>query len=551
MIRKLFAVLLLAAVLPAVAMTDEEIRKALAERVDGKKQVVGIVVGVVDESGRRVIAYGLTAKGGSRAVDGDTLFEIGSITKVFTAQILAGAVARGVVKLDDPVSKFLPESVKMPEMGRAITLHDLTSHRSGLPRLPGNLTTSDLSNPYAAYTVPQLYEFLSGHKLRREPDKEFEYSNLAVGLLGHVLALQAGTDYESLVRARVLDPLGMKSTAITLTPELKARMAQGHDAKLEPVPNWDLPTLAGAGALRSSANDMLNFVAAHAGLTKTAAAPALASMRSIRRPAAPNTEIGLGWMILKKDSAEIAMHGGGTGGFLTFAGVNPAKRTGVVVLANTQAGDVESIGLHLLDSTFPLTPPKQERKEISFDPKRFDAYLGHYQFAPNFVLVVTREGDKFIMQATGQPKVEVFAMSETVFFPKVVDAELEFSVDETGRANGLTLRQGGGVMKAKRIEAPPQAPERKSITVDAKILEGYTGKYQLGPGFVLTVTREEGRLFAQATGQGKAEIFAETETEFFYRIVEASITFSQGADGRADKLTLHQGGLHAEAKRIE
>jgi len=113
MIRKLFAVLLLAAVLPAVAMTDEEIRKALAERVDGKKQVVGIVVGVVDESGRRVIAYGLTAKGGSRAVDGDTLFEIGSITKVFTARILAGAVARGVVKLDDPVSKFLPESVKL------------------------------------------------------------------------------------------------------------------------------------------------------------------------------------------------------------------------------------------------------------------------------------------------------------------------------------------------------------------------------------------------------------------------------------------------------
>jgi D-alanyl-D-alanine-carboxypeptidase/D-alanyl-D-alanine-endopeptidase len=240
-----FLILVTAKMLFAASPSAGEIRKILVERIEARKQAVGIVVGIVEPEERRIIAYGSTANGGSRPVDGDTLFEIGSVTKVFTAQILADAVARGAVTLDDPVAKLLPPSVRMPESGgRTITLLDLATHRSGLPRLPGNLTMTDLSNPYAAYTVTQLYEFLSGHALRRAPGGEFEYSNLGVGLLGHALALHAGTDYETLVRSKVLAPLNMKSTAIALSPELKARMAQGHNAKLERAPNWDIP---GAG----------------------------------------------------------------------------------------------------------------------------------------------------------------------------------------------------------------------------------------------------------------------------------------------------------------
>ncbi len=233
MTHRFLSILLTINVLVAAGPSNDDIRKILVERIDTRKRSVGIVVGIVEPEGRRIVSYGSTAKGGSKAVDGDTLFEIGSVTKVFTAQILAEAVARGAVKLDDPVAKLLPPSVTVPEHGgRAITLLDLTTHRSGLPRLPENLTTTDMSNPYAAYTVAQLYEFLAGHTLRRDPGDEFEYSNLGVGLLGHALVLQAAaTDYESLVRAKVLSPLSMKSTAINLTPELKARMSQGHNAQ--------------------------------------------------------------------------------------------------------------------------------------------------------------------------------------------------------------------------------------------------------------------------------------------------------------------------------
>ncbi len=557
MAQRFFSILLTIKVLVAAGPSNDDIRKILVERIDTRKGSVGIVVGIVEPEGRRIVSYGSTAKGGSKAVDGDTLFEIGSVTKVFTAQILADAVARGGVKLDDPVAKLLPPSVKVPEHGgRAITLLDLTTHRSGLPRLPENLTTTDMSNPYAAYTVAQLYEFLAGHALRRDPGSEFEYSNLGVGLLGHALALQAASkDYESLVRAKVLSPLGMNSAAINLTPELKARMSQGHNAKLEPVPNWDLPTLAGAGALRSSAKDMLKFVAAHAGLAKSGPDQVLASMLATRRAAAGGAEIGLGWMIAKRGSAEIVWHNGGTGGFQSFIGFDPKARVGVVVLSNTQGmPGIDDIGQHLLDQTLPLIPAKKDRQQISFAPETFEKYVGNYQLMPNFVLAVTREGDRFFTQATGQGKIEIFAMSERVFFPKVIDAELEFTVDAaSGRANKVTLRQNGAVINGPRVEGPlPEASaERKAIATDPKVLEHYVGKYQLAPGFILTITREEGRLFAQATGQGRNEMFAETDRKFFLRVVDAQITFAPGPDGRAAKLTLHQGGINAEGARVE
>src|SRR4029453_3090616 len=146
---------------------------------------------------------------------------------------------------------------------------DLATHTSGLPRLPSPFTPKNPANPYADYSVEDLYRFLSSHELRRDIGSQYEYSNLGGGLLGHVLARRAGMDYEALVRARITGPLGMNDTRIVLTPEMRGRLAAGHNAALKPVPNWDLPTLAGAGALRSTVNDLLKFAAMAAGGTNT------------------------------------------------------------------------------------------------------------------------------------------------------------------------------------------------------------------------------------------------------------------------------------------
>lgn len=281
----------------ATVPSDAEIRKILVDRIDAQKQSVGIVVGVIEPSGRRVVSYGSLAKNDTRPLNGDTLFEIGSITKVFTSLLLADAVERGEVSLTDPVGKFLPAKVKVPERGgRAITLQDLATHTSGLPRLPTNMASKDAANPYADYSFEDLYTFLSTYQLTRDIGSQYEYSNLGGGLLGHVLTLQAhATDYEALVRARVTAPLGMPSTAITLSPDMKSRLAAGHSAQLQPVANWDLPTLAGAGALRSSTNDLLTFLGANLGFVKTPLTPAMATMLTVRRPTGgPNLSVALG-----------------------------------------------------------------------------------------------------------------------------------------------------------------------------------------------------------------------------------------------------------------
>src|SRR5580692_10625869 len=301
-------------------LSNDKIREILVKRIDQQKQAVGIVVGVVEPDGRRVVAYGSLANGDPRTLDGDTIFEIGSISKVFTSLLLADMVNRKEVALDDPAAKYLPENVKMPERsGKSITLHDLSTHTSGLPRLPSNLKFKDPRNPYADYSVDDLYQFLSGYTLPRDPGSESEYSNLGGGLLGHLLAYRAGTNYESLIGTRITRPLSMPDTGITLSSSMKQRMATGHNAMLAPAATWDFPTLAGAGALRSSANDMLTFLGAFRGFKETPLAPAMKATLEVRRSLG-KVNIGLGWFIFQTDGREIAMHDGGTGGFCSWAG---------------------------------------------------------------------------------------------------------------------------------------------------------------------------------------------------------------------------------------
>ena len=539
----------------SAAPSDAAVRQILVDRIDVQHQSVGIVVGIIGPEGRRVIAYGHLEKGDARPLNGDTVFEIGSITKVFTSLLLADMVQHGEVALDDPVAKYLPSKVKMPERnGRSITLVDLATHTSGLPRLPSNMSPKDPNNPYADYSVEQLYQFLSSYQLTRDIGSQYECSNLGGGLLGHVLAMRAGKSYEALVESRICDPLSLSSTQITLASEMKARLAAGHNAAMETVENWDLPTLAGAGALRSSANDILMFLAANLGYTTSPLAPAMAGMLKVRRPTGqPGLEIALGWYISTTNGKEIVWHNGGTGGYRSFIGFDPRPRVGVVVLSNAEtAAGVDDIGRHLLDPSVPLMAPPKEHRQVVVNPKLFDGYVGRYQLAPNFVITIARDGDHLFEQATGQPEFEIFPESDRDYFLKVVDAQITFVTDSKGHAAELILHQNGRDVHGNRVEGEAPLPkERKQIAVDTKIFDGYVGRYQLGPNFVMTVTREDDHFFVQATGQPKLEIFPESDHDYFLKVVDAQITFVTDAKGQATELILHQNGLDQHAKRVE
>src|SRR4029453_10197214 len=257
---------------PASSVTAQfrsatDIRRVLEERLKGFEQRVGIVVGVIGREGGQIVAHGSMGLADPKPVTADTVFEIGSISKVFTSLLLSDMVERGEVALDDPVAKFLPARVKVPgRNGGAITLHDLSTHRSGLPRMPSNFDPKDPANPYVDYPVERLYEFLSGYVLQPDIDPVWDSSNLGAWLLGHALGLRAGTDYESALQTRLFRPLGMTSTAISLTPALQSRLATPHSSafRLSPAPAWDFTdAFAGAGARKCSANDLPTFFTAH------------------------------------------------------------------------------------------------------------------------------------------------------------------------------------------------------------------------------------------------------------------------------------------------
>ena len=326
---------------------DEAIAALIDTRIAARPGE-GIVIGVIDPAGRRIVGRG---PAGAKPFDNDTIFEIGSMSKVFTSLLLADMAVRGEVSLDDPAAKYLPTGAHLPERGgRQITLRDLATHSSGLPRLPDNMPFGNPANPYADYTEAMLLDFLGRYQLTRDIGSKYEYSNLGVGLLGYLLARRAGTSYEILLKQRILGPLGMADTAITLTAAQKARFAQGHDATMQPALAWDLPSLAGAGAIRSTARDMLTFLEAVIGLRRTPLGQAFMVMLAERRPGvAPKVQTGLAWMVAGTPRGEIIFHDGGTGGFRTTMAFDPAKRRGVIVLTNAaREPSSNDLAIHLL-----------------------------------------------------------------------------------------------------------------------------------------------------------------------------------------------------------
>lgn len=373
---------------PAGAQTlpsDAEIRTILQNYIEHDHWGVGIVVGIVDQQGTRVISYGKLDNGDSPEVNGDTLFEIGSITKTFTCLLLEDMIQRGEMKLDDPVEKYLPASVKVPAWGkRKITLQDLATHTSGLPR--------DLDD----WSFPGMYKFLSQCRLLSKPGTKVLYSNFGVALLAHAIELKAGTNYEALVQQRICQPLGMSSTGIQPRAELTTRWAKSHGDENRTIgdcfPSCD--GLGGAGAIRSSINDLLKYAAAEMGLTNSPLLPLMEKTHIVRiRRAFGEADLALPWWIYHWDGSELITHGGNTGGQTAFLGFDKKPRRAVVVLANRNdfnEQSVQPLGFYLLH------PPPTYPVAVPIAPEKLDAYAGLYQFTdlPLGVMLVCCHGDR-------------------------------------------------------------------------------------------------------------------------------------------------------------
>jgi len=330
-----------------------EIEPLVAELLERHaRRDVGVAVGLLRDRQTWTIGTGTAGSGRRTPPAADTIFEIGSLTKVFTATLLGAMVDEGVVGLDDPVQQYLPADVQLPVRERPITLGDLATHTSGLPRLPHGFLLRSLAhrrNPYAWLTVDELHAGLPVMRLRREPGTRPRYSNLGYGLLGHVLALRAGTTYEELVQDRICRPLGFADTYVSVPAAALDRFAQGHNRRGRPVEHWDLAALAGAGGLRSTVDDLLALLRLQLGDGPPALVRA-AALTHIVRTRYRGIVLGLAWtqLPLLGTEHELLFHNGGTSGFRSFAAFAPAAHTAVVVLSNS-ARSVDALGFRILE----------------------------------------------------------------------------------------------------------------------------------------------------------------------------------------------------------
>ncbi len=417
----------------------------------------GIVVGILDHGHTTIVKAGVS--GTSRPLDEHSLFEIASVTKTFTATILADMVLHHELALTDPAEPWLPSGTHLPSRnGKAITLLSLATQHSGLPREPDNWP------PNAAYTWDKLKVFLNGFALPRDPGAEFEYSNLGVSILGTALAGAAHIDYPALVRGRIFAPLGMNETsALALTdlpPALRERVAAGRNQDHVVAPIFNAPLETPAGGIRSSVADMLRFVRCNLGQGPLAADCLFAQQP---RDTLPGNRIGLIWWT--GDVVPIVYHGGDTFGFHSCIAIAPDHQRGVVVLTNGSRA-ATSIAEHLLDPLLPVAlPVKAAVPQINpslpptpvvLDPAVLAQYAGTYPVAADESFTIAAGETGLTEQLTGDAPLAVQAPSALIaaakdqFVEPSRERRFTFTRDAAGTVTELAIQRNGLVLNLTR-----------------------------------------------------------------------------------------------------
>ncbi|MBN2478680.1 MAG: beta-lactamase family protein [Parachlamydiales bacterium] len=437
----------------AFSMSGQEIQSLIDKCID-EGHTQGMVIAIITEDGTKFYKGGRLGVNDDTPMDEYALFELGSISKIFTSLLLQQMVNCNEVKKDDFMEMYLPEGVKVPSYhGKKITLEHLSNHTAGFPYVPENFLMSDPYNPWREYNIEYVYaDILGKFNLPYAPGSQYQYSNISLGLLGHVLALRANRDYEDLMYERILKPLGMEDTKYNLTPDLKKRLAKAHIRNRQ-VPNWEINAFRGAGGLHSSVKDLSRFIEANLGFCDTKINDLLASAKDCRVPQdEPKLDVGLEWNFSYRYLPEIVYHGGETGGHETFVGFCPDKKIGVVVASNS-AAKIADIGKHILNSNWYINTYRQQANLV---PMLLFQFLGNYK---------SQDGDKISIQLNPAghlstlmfqkgfyPAVKLYPSSDNDFFLKVLPLDLTFQRDENNQVNGMIINYDGNQKYLQKVD---------------------------------------------------------------------------------------------------
>ena len=478
----------------------------------------------------------------SFAGDPTALFEIGSISKVFTGVLLAQAVERGGLSLDDTLGKLLAGKVTSfaSDKVATVTLRQLITHTSCMPRLPADFHNggADMADPYRGYDRARLWKAVAAMRFDAAPPCEASYSNLGVGLLGELLSERYGQPWETLVRERITGPLGMRDTVVTLGDKAP-RLAPAFVGS-KPTPPWEMAAFVGAGGLRSTAADMLVFGRA---LLAGREGPLGAAAERVVTPLARfDGDIGYAIFVHGPSNQRTLTHNGGTGGYRSQLLLAADTGEVLVVLTSNAEAPVDRLAADLLASRYPVVPGAADAKATCLAE-----CAGVYRIGKAAAYTFVVQDGAMHMHYTGQGfKALVPSGPDTFTFGTIT--RFAFERQGAGRAGTVTIASRGADLTARRTDEalPPYARQAEAE------LRPYVGRYELSPAMSFDVQTKDGQLTAKLGEQPRLPVFAVAgqPDRFAYDVVKAELQFERDTHGAVRALVLHQNGVH-RAPRAE
>jgi CubicO group peptidase (beta-lactamase class C family) len=475
----------------------------------------------------------------------ETKFRIGSVTKQFTAAAILKLQENNLLSVDDKLSKFIPDFPR----GDEVTIHQLLTHISGIHSYTGN--NDFLDKVTKTITPDSLVNAIKKDPYDFNPGERMLYNNSGYFILGYIIAKVSGKPYDVYLKETFFDPLHMDNTGVHhagIKLEHEAKGYANNNNRYEEALNWDMSWAGGAGAIYSTVDDLLKWNQALYGgkvlnekSMKQALTPAI-----LKNGNAPSMKYGYGLGLNTYRGEEIIGHSGGLHGFITQLSYYPEEKLTVVMFSNTDQPQVNFDPTKIAEAFLWNKMDKQTSyAELTEKPKNLQLLTGRYEIMHAGVLTVTTEADKLYAQLSGQPKFEIFPLSDTEFFWKVVDARIKFMKDDKGEINEAVIFQGGQELKGKKLK------DETIATIDPAILDNYTGRYKLNDNIIVTLTKENNKLFAEPTNQPKVELLPLSETDFVIKELNAKIAFAKDENGKVNKIKLNMNGMDSELPKIE
>jgi CubicO group peptidase (beta-lactamase class C family) len=531
---------------------EKVIDSVLSEVTRGESSGVAVLVArdgkILFEKG-----YGFANIENSVPVTPETKFRIGSITKQFTAAAILRLQEKGKLNVTNTLAQYIPDFPR----GGEVTLRHLLTHTSGIHSYTSK--PDFMENARLGTTPEALIDSIKKDPFDFSPGEKWDYCNSGYFLLGWIVEKVSGQPYAEYLKKEFFEPLGMNDTGIHTATAILKHEATGYsyeNGKFQKAMNWDMSKAGGAGAIYSTVGDLFRWneavfngkVLSEASLE--AAFTPVITKQDTDLSGKKETGYGYGWGVGNLRGLKAIGHGGGLHGFLSDLARYPGQKFTVVVLANALVAPSGLVPSAIAAQLAPLylwreMKAREIPSTVAVAPESLAAFVGRYDYGGP-VLTVTREDNRLFAQLTGQGKLEIFPKSADTFFWKVVEAEVKFVKNDKGEVIKAIHKQSGMTINAAKMA------DEKEIKLSPAVLDAYVGKYDYGKGkAVMTVTREGDHLYAQLTGQPKFEIFAKSETEFFWKIVVASVTFVKDDSGKVTRATHHQAGQTIEAPRME